>query len=257
MKAAPKALLDSTRLGPCRLVNVAWALRVEMWRGGSRFGLSVAAPFVWQCPSNLAVAPFPHPAHRTGHADLPHPALGQDITPSTTPGQHLQFQLAILRRMLGRLRARPANPLTQFLASAALGLVEGRIRSREQRVQGLVCAPGGIPPATMTGDAASPSTACQSSLQRHVGRVRRQLGRRFASLKSAASAGRTPRCRNAGSDQSPESTVAPTCRLLEHGIASSVSPQCYVRSVRAETSGLARHPGFRRDRRLPCDPFEI
>ncbi len=56
--------------------------RVEMWRGGSRFGLSVAAPFVWRCPSNLAVAPFPHPAHRTGHADLPHPALGQDFTPS-------------------------------------------------------------------------------------------------------------------------------------------------------------------------------
>ena len=27
------------------------------------------------------MAPFPHPAHRTGHADLPHPALGQDFTP--------------------------------------------------------------------------------------------------------------------------------------------------------------------------------
>ena len=27
------------------------------------------------------MAPFPHPAHRTGHADLPHPALGQDATP--------------------------------------------------------------------------------------------------------------------------------------------------------------------------------
>src|SRR5215471_9351106 len=24
--------------------------------------------------------PFPHPAHRTGHADFPHPALGQDFT---------------------------------------------------------------------------------------------------------------------------------------------------------------------------------
>src|SRR5208337_2836667 len=55
-----------------------------MWRGGSRFGLSVAAPFVWRCPSNLAVTPFPHPAHRTGHADCPHPALGQDLTPSPT-----------------------------------------------------------------------------------------------------------------------------------------------------------------------------
>jgi hypothetical protein len=28
------------------------------------------------------MAPFPHPAHRTGKADFPHPALGQDFTPS-------------------------------------------------------------------------------------------------------------------------------------------------------------------------------
>ena len=27
------------------------------------------------------MAPFPHPAHRTGQADFPHPALGQDLTP--------------------------------------------------------------------------------------------------------------------------------------------------------------------------------
>src|SRR5438128_9316249 len=27
------------------------------------------------------MTPFPHPAHRTGHADLPHPALGQDLPP--------------------------------------------------------------------------------------------------------------------------------------------------------------------------------
>src|SRR5689334_12686920 len=31
--------------------------------------------------------PFSHPAHRTGHADLPHPALGQDLTPSPTTGR--------------------------------------------------------------------------------------------------------------------------------------------------------------------------
>ena len=53
-----------------------------MWRGGRRFSLSVAASFVWRCPSNCTVTPFPHPAHRTGLADLPHPALGQDLTPS-------------------------------------------------------------------------------------------------------------------------------------------------------------------------------
>ena len=55
--------------------------RVEMWRGGCRLNISVAASFVWRCLSGSAMTPFPHPAHRTGHADLPHPALGQDLTP--------------------------------------------------------------------------------------------------------------------------------------------------------------------------------
>src|SRR5277367_3373558 len=54
--------------------------RVGVWRGGFRLSMSVAAPFVWRCLSGAAVAPFPHPPHRTGHADLPHPALGQDLT---------------------------------------------------------------------------------------------------------------------------------------------------------------------------------
>src|SRR6266568_2534605 len=31
------------------------------------------------------IAPFPHPAHRTGQADFPHPALGQDFTLSRAP----------------------------------------------------------------------------------------------------------------------------------------------------------------------------
>src|SRR5258706_15844943 len=52
-----------------------------MWRGGCRPDISVAAPFVWRCLSGSTVTPFPHPAHRTGPADLPHPALGQDLTP--------------------------------------------------------------------------------------------------------------------------------------------------------------------------------
>src|SRR5437879_2003333 len=38
------------------------------------------ASFVWRCLSSSTVTPFPHPAHRTGHADLPHPALGQELT---------------------------------------------------------------------------------------------------------------------------------------------------------------------------------
>ncbi len=57
-----------------------------MWRGGGRIGLSGAAPFVWRCLISRAIAPFPHPAHRTGRALLTHPALGQDITPSRTEG---------------------------------------------------------------------------------------------------------------------------------------------------------------------------
>src|SRR5204863_5435422 len=61
--------------------------RVEMWRGGCRSNISVAAPFVWRCLTGSAMAPFPHPAHRTGQADLPHPALGQDVTPSPTTGR--------------------------------------------------------------------------------------------------------------------------------------------------------------------------
>src|SRR6266436_6153131 len=67
-----------------RIPNVAAKAargRVEMWRGFCRSDISVSAPFVWRCLSSSTVAPFPHPAHRTGHADLPHPALGQDLTP--------------------------------------------------------------------------------------------------------------------------------------------------------------------------------
>jgi hypothetical protein len=60
--------------------------RVEMWRGGVRLGLSVPAPFVWRCLISRAVAPFPHPAHRTGQAAFPHPALGQDFMPLPTEG---------------------------------------------------------------------------------------------------------------------------------------------------------------------------
>jgi hypothetical protein len=56
--------------------------RVGVWRGGCRPNISVAAPFVWRCLTGSTVAPFPHSAHRTGHADFPHPALGQDFTPS-------------------------------------------------------------------------------------------------------------------------------------------------------------------------------
>src|SRR5260370_7701043 len=55
-----------------------------MWRVGCRLNISVAASFVWRCLSGSAIAPFPHPPHRTQRADFPHFALGQDFTPSAT-----------------------------------------------------------------------------------------------------------------------------------------------------------------------------
>ena len=65
--------------------------RVEMWRGGCRLNMSVAASFDWRCLSGSTMAPFPHPAHRTGQGDFPHPALGQDFTPCFRLQRHLQF----------------------------------------------------------------------------------------------------------------------------------------------------------------------
>src|SRR6266851_2459672 len=61
--------------------------RVEVWRSGCRSNISVAASFVWRCLTGPTLAPSPHLAHRTGHADRPHPALGQDLTPSPTTGR--------------------------------------------------------------------------------------------------------------------------------------------------------------------------
>src|SRR6266446_5949534 len=46
--------------------------------------ISVAAPFVRRSLTGSTMAPFSHPAHRTGQADFPHPALGQNFTPSPT-----------------------------------------------------------------------------------------------------------------------------------------------------------------------------
>src|SRR3984957_18790781 len=45
-----------------------------MWRGGCRSNIAVAASFVWRCLSGSTMTPFPHPAHRSGQADFPHPA---------------------------------------------------------------------------------------------------------------------------------------------------------------------------------------
>ena len=38
--------------------------RVEMWRGGFRLGILGSGPFGCRCLTSLAMAPFPHPAHK-------------------------------------------------------------------------------------------------------------------------------------------------------------------------------------------------
>src|SRR2546430_310926 len=68
-----------------------------MWRVGCRLNISVAASFVWRCLSGSTMAPFPHPAHRTGQADFPHPALGQDFTLSrATPSAASEHLLELI-----------------------------------------------------------------------------------------------------------------------------------------------------------------
>src|SRR5580700_9242241 len=56
------------------ILNV-WSRGVARW---FRWSLSVADSFVCRCLTNSAMLPFPHAAHRTGRAGLPHPALGED-----------------------------------------------------------------------------------------------------------------------------------------------------------------------------------
>jgi hypothetical protein len=55
--------------------HLMWSRGVARW---FRWDLSVADPFSCRCLTIPAMLPFPHPAHRTGRADLPHPALGED-----------------------------------------------------------------------------------------------------------------------------------------------------------------------------------
>ena len=100
--------------------------RVEVWRGGCRPNISVAAPFVWRCLTGSALAPSPHPAHRTGHADLPHPALGQDTTPRSraTPSAVLEHSSELIGCPISRslttscvcleLRSLPSTGVTRL-----------------------------------------------------------------------------------------------------------------------------------------------
>ena len=73
-----------------RIASMPATGRVDDWRGGDRCGISVAAPFGSRCPTSNTMAPFPVAAHRTGHADFPYPALGQDIMLSPTESRVCQ-----------------------------------------------------------------------------------------------------------------------------------------------------------------------
>src|SRR5258708_24097020 len=71
------------------------------------------------------MAPFPHPAHRTGQADFPHPALGQDFTLSrATPSAASEHLLELLGFPISRsfttycvcleLRSLPSTGVTRL-----------------------------------------------------------------------------------------------------------------------------------------------
>src|SRR5271165_1810753 len=49
--------------------------RVERWRGGLGYGVLLGQGFPVCGAISVCHAPFPPPAHRTGRADFPHPAL--------------------------------------------------------------------------------------------------------------------------------------------------------------------------------------
>ena len=71
------------------------------------------------------MAPFPHPAHRTGQADFPHPALGQDVTLSrATPSAASEQLLELIGFPISRsfttycvcleLRSLPSTGITRL-----------------------------------------------------------------------------------------------------------------------------------------------
>src|SRR2546429_789337 len=71
------------------------------------------------------MAPFPHPAHRTGQADFPHPALGQELTLSrATPSAASDHLLELIGCPISRsfttycvcleLRSLPSTGITRL-----------------------------------------------------------------------------------------------------------------------------------------------
>src|SRR2546430_9701708 len=69
------------RIGQSKSKAHVWSRGVTRW---FRFSLSVADPFVGRCLNSWTMLPSSHPAHRTGCADFPLPALGERFTMSPT-----------------------------------------------------------------------------------------------------------------------------------------------------------------------------
>ena len=80
----PVAASGAIRSGRSRIL-----CSVESTTGAVAIGVAslLTAPFGSRCPTSNTMAPFPVAAHRTGHADFPHPALGQGIMLSPTEGR--------------------------------------------------------------------------------------------------------------------------------------------------------------------------
>jgi len=67
--------------------SLLWSRDVARW---CRCGLSVAGRFVRRCLTSHTMLPFPHPAHRTGWADFPLPALGEGCMVQSGNGKRVR-----------------------------------------------------------------------------------------------------------------------------------------------------------------------
>ena len=139
--------------------------RVEMWRGGCRSNISVSASFVWRCLSGATMTPFPHPSHRTGHEDFPHPALGQDFTPSPTARRAQAGTGARARSTRKGARVDKPRPCAHAVANTPA-----------QRLSALLCS---LHPAVSAFPDMAVGSACASSFSR--------LARRSLALRPAHS----------------------------------------------------------------------
>src|SRR5258708_37092992 len=99
--------------------NDLWSRGVARW---FRWSLSVSDPFVRRCLTSPAMLPFPHPAHRTGRADLPHPALGEDSR--NRRGHCMSRRLQLLKTTWELSCSSPISPSSSLLVSAFTSAAE-------------------------------------------------------------------------------------------------------------------------------------